>query len=118
VVDDNRDAADTLAVFLRLSGYEARVAYDGAEALAFAAEAPPDCVVMDLNMPVMNGCEAARRLRGLPWAPGVALVCLTAFSDEGSRGEVERAGFDYHLVKPAAPEEVVRILEAVRAAPG
>jgi CheY-like chemotaxis protein len=114
VVDDNRDAADTLALFLRLYDYDVRVAYDGIQAVRAVAESMPDFVVMDYNMPGMDGCEAARQVRELPQAKGVVLVCLTASSDAESRRRVERAGFHHYLNKPADPQQVNRILNGVR----
>jgi CheY-like chemotaxis protein len=111
VVDDNQDAADTLAVFLRLFDYEVRVAYDGFQAVRAVSEAVPDCVVMDFNMPGMDGCEAARKVRELPDTERVVLVCLTAYSDSQTRRKVESAGFNHFLTKPAFPDDVTRILE-------
>jgi CheY-like chemotaxis protein len=116
VVDDNHDAADSLAAFLRLSDYEVRVAYDGFQAVRAVTESVPDCIVMDYSMPGMDGCEAARRVRALPDARDVVLVSLTAYSDAGSRESIARAGFDHYLNKPAYPKDVTRILETVRGA--
>ena len=112
VVDDNTDAADALALFLELSGHEVRVAYDGAQALSAVAEAMPDCILMDFRMPVMDGCEAARRIRQRADARGVVIACVTAYSDGANLARIREAGFDHYLKKPAAPEDVVALLDS------
>ncbi len=100
VVDDNVDAAESLAVLLRLEGHEVRVANDGPAALAAAQAAPPEMVVLDLGMPGMDGFEVARRLRGQPGSDGVLLVALTGWAQEEDRRRCYEAGFDGHLSKP------------------
>jgi len=100
VVDDNVDAAESLAVLLRLDGHEVRVASDGPEALAAAQAAPPEMVVLDLGMPGMDGFEVARRLRALPGTKGMLLVALTGWAQEDDRRRCYEAGFDGHLPKP------------------
>src|SRR5262249_58987332 len=77
VVDDNVDAAESLAVLLRLAGHEVRVASDGPAALAAAQADPPEMVVLDLGVPGMDGFEVARRLRALAGTTGTLLVALT-----------------------------------------
>jgi CheY-like chemotaxis protein len=100
VVDDNVDAAESLAVLLRLEGHEVRVAGDGPAALAAAQADPPEMVVLDLGMPGMDGFEVARRLRGQPGPDGVLLVALTGWAQEDDRRRCYEAGFDGHLPKP------------------
>jgi len=100
VVDDNVDAAESLAVLLRLEGHEVRVAPDGPAALAAAQAEPPEMVVLDLGMPGMDGFEVARRLRGQPGSDGVLLVALTGWAQEEDRRRCYEAGFDGHLPKP------------------
>jgi CheY-like chemotaxis protein len=78
VVDDNRDAADSLALLLRLWGYDSRVSYDGVHALQRAHDFHPDCLLLDINMPGMDGYTVARRLRQEPELGSVKLVALTA----------------------------------------
>ncbi len=100
VVDDNQDAAESMAMLLRLKGHEVRVGYDGAEALrAFDAFAP-EIVLLDIGMPGMTGYEVARRLRAVPGAGGVLLVALTGYGQDEDRRRSREAGFDHHLVKP------------------
>lgn len=108
VVDDNRDAADTLCLLASLWGHDARAAYDGASALRVAAERPPDVVFCDLGLPDMNGSALAGRL-----GPGPALVAVTGFHDDGHRQAALAAGFGSYLVKPVDPEALRQLLNAV-----
>jgi two-component system OmpR family response regulator len=111
VADDNRDAADTLGVLLRMWGYQVRVAYDGAQALQVLDEYRPDCLFLDIGMPLVDGYAVARRVRQQPELRGVKLVALTAYSDEEHLRRVWEAGFNNYLPKPADPSEVKRMLE-------
>jgi CheY-like chemotaxis protein len=103
VVDDNRDAADSLALLLQLKGHEVRVALSGAEALRVARTYTPDAVFLDLGMPGMDGYQVARRLRQQPGMAGVVLAALTGWGQPEDRQRSSQAGFDYHFVKP--PEQ-------------
>ena len=115
VVDDNQDAADSLATLLGLWGYDCRVSYDGQTALQTAWEFRPDCLILDINMPGMDGCTVARRLRAVPELRGVKLVALTAYSDETHARRIQQAGFDYHLVKGESIEELENLLTMILA---
>jgi signal transduction histidine kinase/ActR/RegA family two-component response regulator len=115
VVDDNRDAAFTLAALLRISGHEVHMAHDGAEALAIAEKMRPDLLVLDIGMPVLNGHEVCRRLRAEPWGADATVVALTGWGQDDDRARSREAGFDYHFVKPvnfAALDELLRSLPA------
>jgi CheY-like chemotaxis protein len=100
VVDDNVDAAESLAVLLRLEGHEVRVAADGPSAVAAAQAGPPQMVVLDLGLPGMDGYEVARQLRALPETKDALLVALTGWAQEEDRRRCQEAGFDGHLAKP------------------
>jgi PAS domain S-box-containing protein len=100
VVDDNRDAADSLANLLGSLGAEVRIAYDGHAALAAVAEHPPHIVLLDLGMPGMDGFEVARRLADRPQRGEFRLVALTGWGQQTDRERTRKAGFDDHLVKP------------------
>jgi len=100
VVDDNRDAADSLALLLRLMGNDVRVARDGASALALAPEFGPAVVLLDIGLPGMDGYEVARGLRARPELTGVVLIALTGWSQDEDRPRSHEAGFDHHLIKP------------------
>jgi PAS domain S-box-containing protein len=110
VVDDNVDAADSLAMILRLSGQEVRLAYDGPTALLTAQAFRPQVILLDIGMPGMDGYEVARRLREDPRLKPVLLVAMTGWGQEEDRRRSFLAGFDHHLVKPAEPDVLQRLL--------
>jgi CheY-like chemotaxis protein len=110
VADDNKDAAATLALLLKLLGHETRVANDGVEALEVAGQFRPDVVLLDIGMPKLNGYDTARRLRQESWGRELLLVALTGWGQEGDRLKSSSAGFDLHLVKPVNVAEIQRLL--------
>jgi len=112
VVDDNADAAESLAVLLSMSGHETRLAYDGETALAEAAAFRPEIVFLDIGMPTIDGHETARRIRAEPWGQAVVLVALTGWGQAEDRRRSNEAGFDHHLVKPADPAQVAKLIGA------
>lgn len=117
VVDDNRDAADSLATLLQLMGHPVAVAYDGPAGLRAALTGRPDCVILDITMPGMDGYEVARRIRGEPGLAAVKLIALSAYSDAVHVQRVAAAGFDHRLTKPADPaelEELVAMLQRIK----
>jgi PAS domain S-box-containing protein len=103
VVDDNVDAADTLAQFLTLAGYHTRVAYDGRTALEMAEILEPAVVLLDIGLPYLNGYEVARRLRALPWGRTARLIALTGWGQEDDVRRSRESGFDEHFTKPVDP---------------
>jgi two-component system OmpR family response regulator len=111
VVDDVADAADTLAVILSMCGFAARAVTSGRAALAAAAADPPDAVVIDLEMPGMDGWELARRLRAASADVRPLLIAVTGCCDEVSRRRSAEAGIDLHLLKPVEPAVLVGVLE-------
>ena len=110
VIDDNVDAAESLAMLLRLKGHEVRVAHDGPSGLKLATSYRPDMVFLDIGMPGMDGYEVARRLRQLPGLDNVRLAALTGWGQQEDRRRTAEAGFDNHLVKPAELEALERLL--------
>ncbi|MGZ5156091.1 MAG: hybrid sensor histidine kinase/response regulator [Caldimonas sp.] len=118
VVDDNRDAAESLAMLLELTGHEVRVAHDGAEALDLAAGRPPHVVLLDLGLPGMDGFEVARRLRAIPAMADAQLIAVTGYGQESDRQATQAAGFTNHLTKPVDMEELARIMAQPGAASG
>jgi PAS domain S-box-containing protein len=100
VVDDNRDAADSLAEILRLLGHSAKVAYSGADALEIAKTYEASAALVDIGMPGMNGFEVAGHLRGLPHGSGMLIAAVTGYGNEEEKSRTQSAGFDCHLVKP------------------
>jgi CheY-like chemotaxis protein len=110
VADDNRDAANSLAMLLRLAGHEVRVAYDGTEVLE-EAEFEPEVVLLDLAMPGLDGYETARRLRAQPWGRRTALVAVSGWGQRQDRERTTELGFVGHLVKPVGEAELFALLE-------
>lgn len=111
VVDDNVDAADTLAMLLEFLDYETRTAYDGRQALQAAESWQPDLVILDINMPVLDGYAAAREFRAAHRSPRVVLVALTARSLPTDQAAAEAAGFDVHLTKPVDGGQLAGVVE-------
>ncbi|MBX3444872.1 MAG: PAS domain S-box protein [Planctomyces sp.] len=118
IVDDNADAASTLAMLLRLSGHDARVARDGHEALSIAGDWRPELAFLDLGMPGMDGYELARRFRGEPDLARTVLVALTGWGQDEDRRRTRDAGFDAHEVKPIEPSRLERLLSELPVADG
>ena len=110
IVDDDRDTADSLELFLRRVGHHAQAVYDSEGALTSAAARPPDAVVLDLAMPGLNGFDLAYQLTRLPGMERTLLVCLTGYADEEYRRRAFEVGFDHYLVKPFDPEELEQLL--------
>lgn len=106
VVDDNEDAAESLAALLRIFGHEVSVAFDGEQALEIAPELRPDVVLLDLGMPRMDGHEVARRMRAAPWGAPMKIVALSGFGDGTDRARSLEAGCNDHLVKPVSPVDL------------
>jgi PAS domain S-box-containing protein len=111
IVDDNADAGESLAMFLRLQGHVVRVAIDGQTAIDMATTEPPEVAFLDIGMPGMDGYELARRLRQQPALESVTLVALTGWGQDEDRRRTQQAGFDFHLTKPAEPEVLGRLLK-------
>jgi len=114
VVDDNRDAGDSLGMLLKVLGAEVRVARDGAEALEAYSAYDPAVVLLDIGMPGMDGYEVARRIRARSPGPRPTIVALTGWGQEDDRRVSREAGFDHHMVKPA---EIGALKELLRSIP-
>jgi two-component system CheB/CheR fusion protein len=111
VVDDNVDAADTTAYLLRFSGFEARAVYNGLQAVETSRSFRPALVILDINMPVMDGYRAAAALRAeQPAGDPLFLVALTAYSQPADIERSTRAGFDRHVAKPADPRALTDLV--------
>jgi PAS domain S-box-containing protein len=113
IVDDNVDAAESLAMLVAALGHDVRTAYEGVAALQTAIECRPDLMLMDIGLPGLNGYELAARLRQLPDLRNIVLVATTGYSQESDRKLSRDAGFDHHLVKPADFGKVQQILAGV-----
>ncbi len=110
IVDDNHDAADSLAMALAMEGHEIQVAYSGEDALAFAAAYQPQVVLLDIGLPKMDGYEVARQLRALRGLGSVRIVALTGYGHLEDRQRSQAAGFDAHLVKPVEFDALTRAI--------
>jgi signal transduction histidine kinase len=111
IVDDNHDAADSLAAMLGLLGHQVLVAYGGEEALAMAREVELDVALLDIDLPGMDGYEVARRLGQQPHRPN-RIVAVTGFGSEEDHRRSRAAGFVAHLVKPIDHDLLLRLLDA------
>jgi signal transduction histidine kinase len=115
VVDDNLDAAETLAEMLAVHGHNVKTAHDGLEALRIAPEFAPHVILLDLGMPNLNGYETANRIRAQAWGRDIALVAVTGWGQPKDRKRTVEAGFDAHLVKPVDQHELLKTLLEVAA---
>ena len=110
MVDDKRDLANSTATLLALLGYQTRTAYNGREAVDAANEERPDVVLLDLNMPVLDGFEAARQIRRQHPAPPPLIVAVSALTGPKTESEIREAVFDHYVTKPA---DLAKLLELV-----
>jgi PAS domain S-box-containing protein len=115
VVDDNRDAADTLSLLLEGFGAEVRVAYDGSSALAMLEGFGAQNVLLDLGMPGMDGYEVAQQIRSRTALGGVRIAALTGWGQDADRSRTRTCGFDFHLTKPVDLEALKAWLTGARA---
>jgi CheY-like chemotaxis protein len=100
VVDDERDGAESLAVLLRVDGYNAETAYDGVEAVRIAATCQPHLVILDISMPEIDGFDVADKLRAQRWARDLRIVAVTGWNRTDDHERARAAGFDAYLLKP------------------
>jgi len=110
VVDDNEDAANTLAMILKMEGHEVDTAYSGTEALARIAEFEPAVVLLDIGLPGIDGFETARLIRARTRGRKIRLVAITGYGQEADRARTRDAGFTHHLVKPVDFADLKRVL--------
>jgi PAS domain S-box-containing protein len=110
VVDDNRDAALSLAMMLKLMGNETQTAYDGLEALAVSETFRPELILLDIGMPRLNGYDTARQIRKQPWGRKTFLIALTGWGQDEDRQRSRDAGFDLHMTKPVDPAALEKLL--------
>jgi DNA-binding response OmpR family regulator len=113
VVDDSRDSADSLAMMLRIMGNLVHTAHDGVEAVNVAATFKPDVVLLDIGLPLLNGFDAARRMRSQSGGNDMVIVALTGWGQEEDRRRSQEAGFDHHIVKPVDPVALEKLLDAL-----
>ena len=113
-MDNNEDSATSLAAMFDMLGHEARVAFDGAAALAVAEQCKPDVVLLDIGLPKMSGHDVARKIREQVWGQTIFLIAVTGWGDEKDKLQSAQAGFDLHLVKPIDPAALEELLSRRR----
>lgn len=111
-VDDNRDLANTIAMLLDFGGFDARICYDGIDAVTEAIHFKPHVCLIDILMPGRSGLEVARQIHQHFGACPPHLIAVTAMSEEEHRQQVRDAGFHQHLIKPVAPDELLAAIVA------
>jgi len=111
VVDDNRDAADTLGFLLQVWGHRVRVVYDGPSALGAVIASVPDFLFLDIGMPSMDGYAIAHRIKSEMGLSDIRIIALTAYSDDEHLRRVWEEGFDGYINKPADPMQIKNILD-------
>jgi DNA-binding response OmpR family regulator len=116
VVDDNADAADSLAMLLQVHGDEVRVAYDGEEALFAEQEFKPDVLLLDIGMPKLSGYDVARRVRDARGSE-VLIVAITGWGQEEDRQRARDAGFDHHFTKPVDYAVLLDLIDTAKPRP-
>ena len=116
IVDDNRDAADSMAALLGMEGYDVRVAYDGTQAVAAVDRRRPNVVLLDIGLPGMDGFQVAQHLRADTGNGAIVIVAVSGYGNEEHRARSSESGFDHHLVKPIEPSVISELLASLRAA--
>jgi CheY-like chemotaxis protein len=114
VVDDNRDAAESMSMLLQMWGHEVAFVYDGPSALETAEQWRPEAVFLDIGLPGMDGYEVAERMRALPHAKGAVLIAITGYGQDDDRLRSQRAGIEHHLVKPVAPDALRSLIDSLQ----
>jgi PAS domain S-box-containing protein len=114
VVDDNTDAANSVAMLLRMAGHEVRVENDGPAALQSARLKLPQIVLLDIGLPGMNGHDVARELRASKGGSDMRIYAMTGYGQPEDIARSREAGFDGHLVKPVVPNELVALLDEAK----
>ena len=110
VVDDNRDAAESLAMLLKMMGNNVHTAHDGEEAVTAAREFQPQLVLCDIGLPKLNGYEACRQMKAQAWDKNMILIAVTGWGQDDDRRKSAAAGFDHHLIKPVDPQALMKLL--------
>lgn len=110
VVDDNRDAATSLAMLLQYNGEHTYTAHDGLEALTMAEQVRPDVILLDIGLPLLNGYDVCRRVRAQPWGKDILIIAVSGWGQQQDRAHSQDAGFNHHMVKPVDFTELSKML--------
>jgi CheY-like chemotaxis protein len=112
IADDNRDAADSLAMLLRMEGHDVTVVHDGRQAVATIDSFQPEIVMLDIGMPELNGYEVARHVRQGPLGTLITLIAVTGWGQASDKARAAAAGFNHHFTKPIEPEGLIQMLRS------
>jgi CheY-like chemotaxis protein len=112
IADDNRDAAESLAMLLEIEGHAVTVVHDGQQALASIETSKPDVALLDIGMPEIDGYEVARRVRGDTRTRNLVLIAVTGWGQEADKARAAAAGFNLHFTKPIEPQQLIELLAA------
>jgi CheY-like chemotaxis protein len=110
IIDDNHDAADTLAMMLKLTGNEVQTCYSGLDGLATAESFQPAAIMLDIGMPVVNGYETCRMIREKNWGKSIIIIALTGYGQQDDIQKSKESGFNAHLVKPLHLPDLTKLL--------
>jgi PAS domain S-box-containing protein len=110
IADDNEDGVRSLSLLLQMAGHETCTVHDGMAAVAAAEEFQPDVVILDIDMPQMDGCEAARRIARLARGDAILRIALTGLAQKADRERIRDAGFHHHLVKPVQAQVLAELI--------
>jgi PAS domain S-box-containing protein len=113
VADDNRDSAESLAIFLELNGHSTELVFSGDAAFDAMRRCPPDMALLDIGMPNLNGYDLAERARTEPWGRDITLVAITGWGQDNDRARAHAAGFDHHRVKPIDTDDLLALCSMV-----
>jgi CheY-like chemotaxis protein/two-component sensor histidine kinase len=111
IVDDNLDAARSMAMMLELLGNDVRTAHDGVQAIELVEHYRPDVVLMDVGMPGLDGYDATRRIRAQPWGRATIIIALTGWGQDDDKARAQEAGCNGHLTKPVNLSDLQSLLE-------
>jgi CheY-like chemotaxis protein len=112
IADDNRDAADSLALLLRMDGHDVTVVNDGQEALRAFTTVQPQVALLDIGMPKMDGYEIARQVRQSSFGQAVTLIAVTGWGQDGDKARALAAGFNHHFTKPIEPDRLTELMRS------
>jgi CheY-like chemotaxis protein len=112
IADDNRDAADSLAILLQMDGHEVTVVHDGRQAVATIDSFRPEIALLDIGMPELDGYEVARQVRQGPLGTSITLIAMTGWGQASDKARAAAAGFNRHLTKPIEPSALTGMLRS------
>jgi CheY-like chemotaxis protein len=113
IADDNRDAAESLALLLQMEGHEVAVANDGRQAFVAFEKVLPDTALLDIGMPGLNGYDIAKMIRRTPHGRSITLIAVTGWGQDNDKAQALQAGFNHHFTKPVEPQALTALLASL-----